>query len=159
MMRWWLLFLMSLLAGSASAQPLFSLERLYFGGGFGSSKVSDIDEVKTTVQGFAGYRLTGNYGLDPGRFRLAIEAGYQDTSDVSHDNGWVTPVVSYRISDSVGLLLRAGAEAGHDDGLIYGVGIDYRIERNMSTRLEYLERQEMRGVQFNVVYHPWSFSH
>jgi predicted porin len=149
-MRWWVLLLAPLLVGSAGAEPLFKQERFYFGAGFGNTKVSGQVDNKTTIQGFAGYRM-----ITQERWGLSLELGYQDTSDLPHDGGWLTPVLGYHVTDQVELLLRGGGEVGDDDGALWGAGVGYRLERNMDVRLEYVERTLLRGVQLNVVFHPW----
>jgi hypothetical protein len=144
-------------AGSVGAEWAFSRERLYFGGGVGSSRIPEQGEPVSTVQLLAGYRLETPHRLDPSRFRSAVELGYLDTGDSSYDGGWATPVLSMRIDPHLDLLLRAGADFGVHPSLLGGLGISYTIERNMAVRLEYVKRSQTSTLQLNLVYAPWFF--
>lgn len=156
-MRGIFLIVTLLLTGQAMAQEPGALSRVYVGAGFGSNKVPEFDEPKTGIQAFGGYRIAGDFGLDPSRFSVAVEAGYMDTSDVDHDGFWVTPVLSARVAPLTELLVRAGGVTGHDDGLVYGIGAGYYIERNTAVRIEYVEHPEAYTLQLNVVVHPWAW--
>lgn len=141
--------------GLVHAASEAQVQKYYFGGGFGSNKVPEFTETKTELQLFAGYRPGESYGLDPSYFSVALEAGYMDTSDVDHDGWWVTPVLFARVGPLTELFVRAGGEVGHDNGIVYGAGAAYQIERNMEVRLEYVEHPKAHSLQLNVVYRPW----
>lgn len=156
-MRGTIMTILLLMAGQAVAQEAGILPRLYFGAGFGSNKVPDYDTPKTGLQAFGGYLVGQRGGLESGRITMAVEAGYVDTSDADRDGFWVTPVVSAGVAPSLELMVRAGAMSGHDDGLVYGIGAGYHIERNTAVRIEYVEYPEAYAVQLNVLVFPWAW--
>jgi len=157
MMRYIILVAGLCMTGVTVAASDAPVKNYYFGGGFGFNKVPGITDPKTELQLFGGYLPEDNYGLDPSIFTVGIEAGYMDTSDVDRDGWWVTPMVSAHVAPLTSLLVRAGAETGHDNGVVYGAGVSYQIERNMAVRLEYVEHPKAHSVQFNVIYRPWSY--
>jgi hypothetical protein len=149
-----LLFLFS--AGLVHAERGVELERLGFGGGFGSTTVPEFTEVKTAIQLYTSYRTDGMYGMSSERFSYSAELGYIDVSDTPRDGFWLTPLVAYHATDMIDLLFRAGLEYGDDIGAVYGAGISYQLERNMAVRLEYVEHPYAKTLQVNVIYYPWS---
>lgn len=145
-----------LVTQQAGAAEGIKLERLGFGGGFGSTMVPEFTEVKSAVQFYATYRTDGMYGLGSDSFSLNAELGYIDVSDTPRDGFWLTPVVAWHATDLIDLLFRAGLEYGDDIGAVYGAGVSYQLERNMAVRIEYVEHPYAKTVQLNVVYYPWS---
>ena len=53
------------------------------------------------------------------------------------------------------LIGRAGYDFGDDDGFIVGVGAGYILNKNLKLRLEYVARDHVDSLQFNVVFYPW----
>ncbi len=146
-----------LLAQQAFAEDGIQLERLGFGGGFGSATVPEFTESKSVIQLYATYRTDGMYGLGSDNYSLSAELGYIDVSDTPRDGFWLTPLVAWHVTDLVDLLFRAGLEYGDDIGAVYGAGISYQLERNMAVRLEYVAHPYANVLQVNVVYYPWSW--
>lgn len=144
-----------LVTGLVHAADDGAVQKYYLGGGFGYNKVPEFTDTKSELQLFAGYRMGNRYGLNPSYFSLAVEAGYMDTSDADRDGWWLTPVAFAHVGPLTDLFVRAGGEIGHDNGIVYGAGAAYQIERNMEVRLEYVEHPKAHSVQLNVVYHPW----
>jgi hypothetical protein len=155
-MRGTLFLLLIWLAGPVLAGEGVQLERLGFGGGFGSTTVPEFSETKSAVQIYATYRTDGMYGMGSKNLSLSAELGYIDVSDTPRDGFWLTPVVAWHATDLIDLLFRAGLEYGDDIGGVVGAGVSYQLERNMAVRLEYTKHPNANTVQLNVVYYPWS---
>ncbi len=155
-MRGALFLLLALLASQGGAAEGIKLERLGFGGGFGSTTVPEFTETKTAIQLYASYRTDGMYGLGSDSVSLSAELGYIDVSDTPRDGFWLTPMISWHATDLLDLMFRAGLEYGDDIGAVYGVGVSHQLERNMAVRLEYVEHPYARTLQVNVIYYPWS---
>lgn len=150
------LLLSLLLTHQVSAEDGIQLERLGFGGGFGSASVSEFTESKSVIQLYATYRTDGMYGMGSDSYSLSAELGYIDVSDTSRDGFWLTPMVAWHATDRIDMLFRAGLEYGDDLGVVFGAGVSYQLERNMAVRLELVEHPNASTFQVNVVYYPWS---
>ncbi len=153
--------------GIAAAE--FDQSKLYVGGGLGSNSLDDagIDYDRAMgFQIFAGYPLE-NLKLGEGVASF-VEAGYMDsgkfdysmnlfgttvTGTVSAAKGiWVTYVATYDLNDQMDLVGRVGLDFGDDDGLMFGGGVDYKLNEQMSLRGEYVIRDNISSLQGNVVY-------
>lgn len=124
--------------------------QLYYGGGLATNSVENA-AGKTALQAFAGYPLPAECG--PQRC-LAVEVGYQDTSDIKADALWGAAVASWQVAPYVELVGRLGAALGDYSSLLAGAGVGYAIEKHMTVRLEFVARNGVNSVQFNLVYYP-----
>jgi len=147
---------------SAAAAQGFDLRRLFVGGGLSVNTVTGSDDG-AGAQVFGGYNfpaITRNLYVD-------AEAGYMDTGklerkgctsafcDAKANGLWATGVVRYLVTPNVELIGRAGVDFGDDDGIMYGVGVGYITGAHFKVRLEYVQRDDVTSVQFNVVFYPW----
>src|SRR6266699_6533366 len=53
---------------------------------------------------------------------------------------WTSGVVRYLVAPNVELIGRAGLDFGDDDGLLFGIGAGYIVNRNLKLRLEFVAR-------------------
>jgi opacity protein-like surface antigen len=148
----------------AAAQG-FDQKRLFFGGGLSSNSVSGADNA-TGFQLFGGY----NFGEFAPKFQFDAELGYMDsgkfkttvnvppfsvTSESSAKGLWATAVPRYMLTPQVELIGRLGYDFGDDDGLMFGLGAGYIVNKNLKLRVEYVIRDNIDSLQFNVVFYPW----
>jgi len=137
----------------------FSNKNLFFGGGLSQNSVSGSNNG-TGVQLLGGY----TFGEVAPKLHVDAEAGYLDSGDMRRsgnqvdirDKGfWTTGVVRYMVVPNVELLARAGVDVGDDDGPMVGIGAGLLISPNLKLRLEYVVRDNVDSLQFNVVFFPW----
>lgn len=140
----------------AAAQngPLLDRGKFSIGAGVANNDIDFgwWDEDATGFQVFGAYRLS-NVNVMQG-VGASIEAGYMDYGFdwPGADGGvWATFVVDGPISNSVGWLARAGFDFGDDDGLMVGAGLGFPVNNRTSLRLEYVVRDNIDSLQFNVV--------
>lgn len=138
------------------------VDELYFGVGLGSNELNGPDA--NGFQFFAGYPLKTKLGIG----ELALEAGYMDSGDFKRSStipsfgsiitttratgAWGTLVGNWTVADRTNLLLRAGLDIGEDDGFMYGAGVGYQVSKKLEVRGEYVERDNIDSVQFNLVF-------
>ena len=144
------------LSSVASAQG-FDNRRLFFGGGLAQNSVSNFDNA-TGFQIFGGY----NFPELARKFSVDAEAGYMDTGkfkrgavETKAKGLWGSGVARYMVAPQVELLGRLGYDFGDDNGLMYGIGAGYIVNKNLKLRLEYVIRDTVDSRQFNVVFYPW----
>ena len=160
------------ISGTATAASGgFNEDNLYFGGGLGSNSASGLDSA-TGFQIFAGYKLDM---VKISKIDSAVEVGYMDSGDMKKEictpaippfipaicskanakakGVWATYVASYKFNKEVSGIGRLGLDLGDDDGLMFGVGVDYKFDKQISLRGEYVKRQEITSLQANFVYH------
>lgn len=151
---------------SVAAAQGFDQRRLFFGGGLSSNSTSGSDNNPTGFQLFGGY----NFGEFAPKFQLDAEVGYMDsgkfkttvnvppfsvTAEDSAKGLWATAVPRYMITPQVELIGRLGYDFGDDDGLMVGLGAGYIVNPHLKLRLEYVARDNIDSIQFNVVFYPW----
>lgn len=152
-------------SAATAANNGFNQDNLYFGGGLGSNSASGVDNG-------TGYQFFGGYQLDMvkiSKIDSAVEVGYMDTGkmkscvtfplpigEVCNDGAakglWATYVASYKFNKEVSGIARLGLDFGDDDGLMYGLGVDYKFAKQMALRGEYVKRQHITSLQVNFVY-------
>ncbi len=146
------------LSSVASAQK-FDNRRLFFGGGLSQNSVSNFDNA-TGLQIFGGY----NFPAIVRNFYVDAEAGYMDTGKFKRtaptaekkDKGlWGSGVARYMVAPQFELLGRLGYDFGDDDGVMFGIGAGYIVSKNLKLRLEFVSRDTVDSLQFNVVINPW----
>lgn len=144
------------LSSVAVAQGL-DTGKLFFGAGVSSNEVSDSDSG-TGWQIFGGY----TFGEITPKVFIDAEVGYMDTGDMERAgrpdakaNGlWAAGVGRLMITPSVELIGRLGLDFGDDDGVLAGIGAGLLLTKNLKFRLEYVQRDNVDSIQFNIVYQP-----
>lgn len=145
-------------ASVASAQG-FDERRLFFGAGLGANSVSGSAHA-LGAQVFTGYNLRE---IAP-KFSIDAEAGYMDSGKFKKDGNtvgdsakglWATAVPRYMTTPQLELLARVGYDFGDDDGVMVGIGGGYIVNKNLKLRLEYVSRDHIDSVQFNLLLYPW----
>lgn len=133
-------------------KPLLDKSEFSIGAGL------SINSVSGPVDDELGFQLFGAYDLS--RVNLmkgvhsSVEFGYMDYGFSGADsNGvWVTYVTDGTIRGQLGWLARLGLDLGDDSGLMLGAGVSYGLNEKMDMRLEYVARDEVGSLQFNVIY-------
>jgi len=145
-------------ASAASAQG-FDQRRLFFGAGLGANSISGGAHA-LGAQVFTGY----NFREIAPKFSIDAEAGYMDSGKFEKDGHtvsdsakglWATAVPRYMITPEVELLARVGYDFGDDDGVMVGIGGGYIVNKNLKLRLEYVSRDHIDSIQFNLLLYPW----
>ncbi len=149
-------------SGVEAAQGLNS-KNFYGGAGLSSNSMSGTGSA-------LGYQFFGGYtfGEVQPRLNLDVEVGYMDTGNMSKTvclpivgcvSGearakglWAAGVARYSVSSTLELIGRLGNDFGDDDGLLFGIGVGFPINRQLSLRGEYVERQNVNSLQFNAVF-------
>ena len=144
---------------AAAAAPFFTINNVFLGGGLSRNDITGSDGA-TGVQAFGGY----TFGEFAPKLHLDAEAGYMDSGNLrprgtqpfSRARGpWTTGVVRYTVAPSVELLARGGVDLGDDDGPMLGAGVGFIASRSLKFRLEFVARDHVDSLQFNVVFFPW----
>lgn len=157
--------LFTLLACSSAQAEVFNTNKLYLGGGLASNSLQNFDDA-------IGYQIFSGYELDIEQipFLNAVELGYTESGEFEFDLNlpgsptsisgsvesagiWAAAVLDYNIDDSFGILGRLGYDFGDDDGLLFGLGLEYKMSPSISLRGEYVQRDEIESLQINLVYH------
>jgi len=153
---------------SSSVMAEFDMEKVYAGGGvaYNSLDVSGPDSA-IGFQGFAGYNLNDIVEIGDG-IGLAAELGWATSGDFeqcfnfgfgeqcassSVDGFLATGVIDYAVNDEIKALGRIGFDFGDDDGLVFGIGGEYKVNDQISARAEYLIHDNYKGFQLNGVYY------
>ncbi|BAU50334.1 hypothetical protein SVA_3800 [Sulfurifustis variabilis] len=149
----------------AAAQGGFDSTKLFFGAGISQNDASGIDDEGTGFQIFGGYefgQLARNVSLD-------AEVGYMDSGDMKACDTffgirqcaegdakglWATGVGRLALNPQFDLIGRLGFDFGDDDGLMFGIGGGFNVNKQTQLRLELVERDEISSLQFNFVYRP-----
>jgi len=155
-----LLFVILLGAFNANAEEgskiVIDTKDFYFGGGLSLNSLSGIElNDGLGFQVFAGYVLP----VDMSEASLSIEVGYMDSGDVEINKFrdekakgvWSTAVISFPLKGKLNLLGRAGLDFGDDDGFMFGGGLGYLVNEKIEMRGEYVVRDEIDSLQFNIV--------
>jgi hypothetical protein len=132
-------------------------EKIYFGGGLSLNSLSGLDlSDGTGFQFFGGYELP----VYMGDGKLSAEVGYMDSGDMAvgpffetDANGvWVNAVFTLPLQNKMNLIGRAGLDLGDDDGLMLGGGVGFQLDSKMQLRTEYVIRDNVDSLQFNLVF-------
>jgi hypothetical protein len=89
---------------------------------------------------------------------LSVEVGYMDSGDLDVNRGrdvdaegvWSTAVISFPLTGRLNVLGRAGLDFGDDDGFMFGGGLGYQANEKVEVRCEYVVRDNIDSLQFNV---------
>lgn len=141
---------------SVSPAQVVDTSRFFFGAGASSNEVSGSDSA-------IGYQIFGGYGfgqVSPNVF-IDAEVGYMDTGNMEKAGGdvkanglWATAVGRILLTPSIELIGRLGLDFGDDDGLMGGVGVGFLLTKSVKLRFEYVQRDKVDSVQFNLVFYP-----
>ncbi len=133
------------------SQPLLDKNKFSIGGGISTNSVSGpvSDEI--------GYQFFGAYNLNQINLmegvHSSVEFGYMDYGFSGDSSGiWATYVVDGSLGGKFGWLARLGLDIGDDNGLMLGVGLGYSVNSRMELRGEYVIRDEVDSLQFNILY-------
>ena len=140
----------------------FKTSSFYIGGGLGFNAYGG--GRSTGYQFLGGYEFAAKLNGD---ISSAIELGYMDTgrfenktlstggtitSNQEAKGVWLTYVGSYPMGNRVEGLWRVGIDFGDDDGIMAGAGIGYNFNRHWALRSEYVVREAVNSLQFNLLY-------
>lgn len=144
-----------LLASSVQAEPqgpLLHKNKMSIGAGLARNSVGSYHET--------GFQFFGAYDLDNVQLvdgtHSSVEVGYMDYgfSGNNNDGGiWTTFVLDGSIRDGLGWLARLGLDLGDDSGLMLGAGVAVKLNTATQVRIEYVVRDDIDSLQFNLVYH------
>jgi hypothetical protein len=80
---------------------------------------------------------------------LSSAPGDQDATGL-----WAAGVGRLTMSPQLELVGRLGMDFGDDDGLLFGVGAGWHLNKQSTLRFELVERDNISSIQFNLVYRP-----
>ncbi len=143
----------------AEAQGPIKADQLYLGGGLGFNSLPGYGSAQG-FQFFGGYNFAFKMNDD---ISTALEIGYMDSGDFDQYKGgssnrdatgmWMSAVESVPVSNKTDVLVRLGYDFGDDDGLLLGTGVQYKFTTKVAMRMEYVARQNVTGLQANVLFH------
>ena len=139
---------------------------IYGGGGLSSNSASGADSA-TGYQFFLGYDLKG---VKLGKGSVAVEAGYMNSGEfdgsvcntvpffgvvcqpysVEFKGLWGTGVVFLPVANQLDFIGRLGLDIGDDDGVMFGVGLGYAMDKKIQLRGEYVIRDTIDSLQVNI---------
>ncbi len=145
-------------AGSVLAQGIhLDTKRFYAGGGLAFNTLAGAGSA-TGLQFFGGYTLPGKLNGD---ISTALEIGYMDTGKFQQYNSsattkpkatglWVSTVEMVPLTNKTYMQARLGYDFGDDNGFLVGAGLAYRFNTRTTLKTEYVVRDHINGLQFNV---------
>ncbi len=135
---------------AGESQPLLDKGKFSIGAGISNNSISGFDNE-------VGFQVFGAYALS--RINLmegvnsSVEFGLMDYGFSGDSTGiWGTYVIDGYINSGFGWLARLGIDLGDDNGIVFGGGGSYSINKKMDLRLEYVARDEVGSLQFNFLY-------
>lgn len=138
-------------AMAAESQAMLDKNKFSVGVGISDNSVSGPGGDETGFQIFGAYDLS-QVNLMEG-VHSSLEFGYMDYGFRRDSDGlWGTYVVDGPISGQFGWLARAGLDIGDDSGLMVGAGVGYGLNASSSFRLEYVIRDDIDSLQFNLLF-------
>lgn len=146
---------------AAFAQDSMNNE-LYIGGGVAINKLDPFDDA-TGFQIFGGMSLPFSWAnashsaelgyMDSGDFDFtATILGIPVTTSASVSGIWASYNLNWSMSENVNLLARVGYDAGDDDGVLVGGGVEFKFNSPFKARVEFVKRQNVDSIQLNVTY-------
>ena len=137
---------------SAKKGPLLDKNKFSIGAGISRNSVSGPVDDEVGFQFFGAYDLTKLKLMDG--VDSSVEFGYMDYgfSGVDTNGIWGTYVIDGVMSGQFGWLARLGFDLGDDSGFMLGAGLSYALSKKVVTRLEFVARDEVNSLQFNVLY-------
>jgi len=132
-------------------EPLLDKSKFSIGVGISDNSVGTSSD-ETGFQFFAAYDLN-QHNLMEG-VKSSVEFGFIDYGFSSDSTGiWATYVAAAPLSENFGWLARLGLDIGDDSGLMIGAGLSYATNENMEFRGEYVVRDDVVSLQFNIIFH------
>jgi len=133
------------------AKPLLDRGKFSIGVGVSNNSVSG------PVDDEVGYQIFGAYDLSKVNLMegvdSSVEFGLMDYGFPADSTGiWGTYVIDGKFGEGFGWLARLGLDIGDDNGLMVGAGLGFEINKQLDLRLEYVVRDEVDSLQFNVLY-------
>lgn len=139
-------------AFAAEGEPLLDKNRFSIGAGISDNEINKPRDDDTGFQFFAAYDLS-QINLMEG-VNSSVEFGFMDFGFSRDDTGiWASYVVDGSISGQFGWLAQAGFDIGDDSGFMLGAGAKYAISEKIDLRAEYVVRDEVDSLQFNILFH------
>lgn len=146
--------ILALILGSATAaesQAMLDKNKFSIGVGISDNSVSGPGGDET------GYQIFGAYDLDQVNLmegvNSSLEFGYMDYGYNGDSDGiWGTYVVDGPISGQLGWLARLGMDFGDDSGVMVGAGIAFNMNAKTAFRIEYVVRDDIDSLQFNLLF-------
>ena len=137
---------------AAEGEPLLDKSLFSIGVGISDNSISRPRDDETGFQFFAAYDLD-QINLMEG-VTSSVEFGFMDFGFSGDDTGiWASYVVDGAFSGQFGWLAQIGFDIGDDSGLMVGAGAKYAVDEKMDLRVEYVVRDEVDSLQFNLLYH------
>ncbi len=131
-------------------------ERFYVGAGLTFNSLPDVGSARG-LQLIGGYEFEYKINDD---ITSALEIGLMDTGDFESINKpgkaddvsglWISTLQSVPLSSKTDMLARLGYDFGDDDGLLLGMGMQYKFDTKVALRMEYIAREHMTSLQVNV---------
>ena len=138
------------LAADNGKPALLDADKFSVGGGLASNSA-------TGVSSEIGFQVFGAYDLDKVNFidgvDSSVEFGFGDLGVANFNSIWGNYVIEGPINGQFGWLGRVGLDIGDDSGLMFGFGANYIMNPKLDLRLEYVIRDDVNALQFNVLYH------
>jgi opacity protein-like surface antigen len=131
-------FAASLVAGPASAQ-------IYLGAGVGAS---DTDTSESSWKLYLGNQVNPTWGIELGYTDLGRYRGSDINSWSLAGTGTLPMVERWSLLGKLGVAFNRPHFAGASDrtGLLVGLGVGYRVSRNLGLRLEYEDFGDLSDV-------------
>jgi len=142
---------------AVNAEGVVDAKRIYVGGGLGFNNLPGAGSSRG-FQFFGGYDFNFKINDD---ISTALEIGYMDSGDFDKFNGgsissatglWAAAVESVPLSNKTDMLVRFGYDFGDDDGFLIGAGMQYKFTTKVAMRMEYVTRENVNGLQANVLF-------
>ena len=148
--------LMILQVSQVQAEGL-DAKRFYAGGGLAFNTLPGFGSARG-FQFFGGYTLKAKLNDD---ISTALELGYMDSGkfdqyDSSAPNTskakglWISTVEMVPLTSKTYMQARLGYDFGDDDGFLVGAGLAYRFDTQITFKSEYVVRENINGLQFNL---------
>jgi len=132
-------------------KPLLDKNKFSIGGGLSLNSVSGPVDDEVGFQFFGAYNLT-QVNIMEGVYS-SVEFGVMDYGFNNDSTGiWGNYVIDGGINGRFGWLARLGLDIGDDSGLMLGAGVDFALSKKLDMRLEYVIRDEVDSLQFNLIY-------
>jgi len=132
-------------------KPLLDKNKFSIGAGLSLNSVDGPVDDEVGFQFFGAYNLT-QVNLMEGVYS-SVEFGVMDYGFNNDSTGiWGNYVIDGGINGRLGWLARLGFDIGDDSGLMLGVGADFALSKKLDMRLEYVIRDEVDSLQFNLLY-------
>ncbi len=137
---------------AAEGEPLLDKNLFSIGAGISDNSIGRPRDDEIGFQFFAAYDLN-QVNLMTG-LTSSVEFGFMDFGFSRDDTGiWASYVVDGTISGRFGWLAQAGFDIGDDSGLLVGAGVKYALDEKIDLRVEYVVRDEVDSLQFNLLFH------